>query len=489
MRLCPHPCRRFPPPIKAYFLSTLASLIFFASLVLQAQDTLDVVPLYDSYIIHHIHIEGNKKTKRSIILRELIISPGQIIPALKLDTLLQICEKQIYNTQLFNEVKITPVFLADSLIDLHIRVYERWYVIAFPLFELVDPNFNVWWRDQHRDLRRTKYGGIATVQNVRGRNEDLEIGLRWGYTRQFQFAYRFPYINNRKTLGLSLHFFYVANHEVAYNLLGNKQLFFNHSTLARTKLESLIRFERRAQMKNFHKLQFGFYQQYIADTILHLNADYFGSGIKKQSYPSVQYTYIRENRDILRYPLLGTYTRIRACYDGWGLSESIQKAAMDIHFSLYKPLGHQFFGAANLHSGIVFPYPQSYYNRSVLGYAENYLRGYTYFLIPYKSFSLAKTELKYRLIDRTWTRKKYKREQFSRFPFKAFAKTYLEGGKLNGYAADAAINPYNNSWLGATGLGLDLILLHDSLITLEYTINRHRQAGFYVNFNITWDYD
>lgn len=489
MRLCPHPGRRSALPVKVFMAGIIPILIFFSSLALRAQDTPDKLPPGDSYTLHHVHIEGNKKTRVSIILRELIIGPGQKIPAPKLDTLLRICEKQIYNTQLFNEVKITPTFIADSLIDLHIRVYERWYVIAFPVFELVDPNFNVWWRDQHRDLSRTKYGGIATVQNVRGRDEDLELGLRWGYTRQFQFAYRFPYINNRKTFGLSLHFFYVANHEVAYNLAGNKQMFFNHSTLARTKLESFVRFERRAQIKNFHKLQLGYYQQYVADTILLLNADYFGTGISKQTYPSVQYTYVRENRDILRYPLLGTYTRIRATYDGWGLSESIQKAALDMHFSIYKPLGHGFFGATNLRSGVVFPYQQSYYNRPMLGYAENYMRGYTYYLIPYRRFALAKTELKYRLIDRTWTRKKYKREQFSRFPFKAFAKTYLEGGKLNGYAADAAQNPYNNSWLASAGLGLDLILLHDSLITLEYTVNRHREAGFYINFNITWDYD
>ena len=73
------------------------------------------------------------------------------------------------------------------------------------------------------------------------------------------------------------------------------------------------------------------------------------------------------------------------------------------------------------------------------------------------------------------------------FPVKLYLKSFIELSKLNGYKNEN-INTLNDDWLTVGGLGLDVILLHDSLISLEYAYNRHNTQGLYVNFNITWDF-
>ena len=135
----------------------------------------------------------------------------------------------------------------------------------------------------------------------------------------------------------------------------------------------------------------------------------------------------------------------------------------------------------------MYPYPQSFFNQPLMGYPENYVRGYTYNLIPYRNYATAKTEIKYKLLNKTIKRKKYKKEQFSMFPVKLYLKSFIELSKLNGYKNEN-INTLNDDWLTVGGLGLDVILLHDSLISLEYAYNRHNTQGLYVNFNITWDF-
>ena len=302
------------------------------------------------YKINHITIEGKKRTKPEIILREMTLLPEKKISGKDLDTLIKIDEKRIYNTELFNLVKISPIKVSDSIIDLHIRVYERWYYVILPVFELVDQNFNVWWRDQKRDLTRTKYGFLAVINNVRGRDEDLELGFRWGYTRQIHLAYRFPYINRNKTIGMSLYAFYVANKEVGYTLQDNKLLFIESLYTARQKLETSVLLEHRANIKNIHKLKIGYHRHTISDTIFQLNSNYLYDNKTVQSYPLIEYTYERENRDIKRYPLAGSYMRMKIENDGLGITSRMNRTTIEALYSQYIPLSQKFFYRVSLSS-------------------------------------------------------------------------------------------------------------------------------------------
>ncbi|MGH2648784.1 MAG: POTRA domain-containing protein, partial [Ginsengibacter sp.] len=49
----------------------------------------------------NIVIKGNKQTKSYIILRELQLEPGDLIPVEKLNDILEKARNQVYNTTLF----------------------------------------------------------------------------------------------------------------------------------------------------------------------------------------------------------------------------------------------------------------------------------------------------------------------------------------------------------------------------------------------------
>ena len=108
--------------------------------------------------VDRILITGNRKTKSYIIIREMKFKPGWYTPAALLAENLKLSQELVYNTNLFSEVKLEPVFKDSSAIDIKVTVKERWYIYPTPQFQLVDRNFNEWINVYNADLNRVIYG-------------------------------------------------------------------------------------------------------------------------------------------------------------------------------------------------------------------------------------------------------------------------------------------------------------------------------------------
>ncbi|MBL7837735.1 MAG: hypothetical protein JNM67_09475, partial [Bacteroidetes bacterium] len=112
--------------------SILVVFITFISSCLHAQ-TLDSV-----FKVEKIDIIGNRRTKSSIILRELTFAEGDTI--LNWNYHAEQSRKQLINLFLFNEIKLSH----DSGI-VKVIVTERWYLWPIPILDYADRNFNQWW--------------------------------------------------------------------------------------------------------------------------------------------------------------------------------------------------------------------------------------------------------------------------------------------------------------------------------------------------------
>ena len=66
---------------------------------------------------------------------------------------------------------------------------ERWYFIAYPVFDLADRNFNEWWYDRGRDFRRVIYGGRLSYRNVTGTNDRLQVVIERGFLQRTVLSY------------------------------------------------------------------------------------------------------------------------------------------------------------------------------------------------------------------------------------------------------------------------------------------------------------
>lgn len=96
-------------------------------------------------VVKAIHVDGNKKTKEAIILRELNFKTGDTIPTETFQSLLERSRENILNTLLFNFVDTATQYLDSIHIVVTIHVQERWYFWPSPIFNLAARNFNEWW--------------------------------------------------------------------------------------------------------------------------------------------------------------------------------------------------------------------------------------------------------------------------------------------------------------------------------------------------------
>ena len=134
----------------------------------------------EQVVVTDILIEGNKKTKEKTILRELDFAFGDTIPTIDLISRLRRSEELLLNTGLFTLVRINiKIWNADTNhISINIELHEMWYLYPFYIFELADRNFNVWWEEQERSLKRINYGGRLTWLNLTGRRDLLKATIR-----------------------------------------------------------------------------------------------------------------------------------------------------------------------------------------------------------------------------------------------------------------------------------------------------------------------
>ena len=170
-----------------------------------------------SFTVRQSHISGNKKTKESIMLREIPFKSGEAYPLSELVKKFEIARKQLMNTSLFHEVVVALKSFEGNYIDVLIEVKERWYLFPVPYFKFVDRNINQWLVEQNARLNRVNYGIKFLYNNATGRNDKLNVYLVNGYTKQITLSYDRPYIDKKLKWGLNMGLGIGKNREINYN--------------------------------------------------------------------------------------------------------------------------------------------------------------------------------------------------------------------------------------------------------------------------------
>jgi hypothetical protein len=252
----------------AFFISIFSLLLSFFP---APPDT----PADPFVVISNIRIEGAKKTQPRLILRELDFAQGDSLPGAEAKDILLRNRNKIFNTNLFVTVDLSLQPGSGGQIDLLIRVTERWYVFPMLIFELADRNFNEWWVDRNRDLRRTQYGVRVAHKNFRGRGEVLRATAQFGFTKRFELGYNIRYLDRAQKSGLGFVVSYSDNRSVAYKTEYNKLVYSDFDGLARDRFYTGVSYSYRPHFYGTHRIDARFHYNTIADTIARLNPDYF----------------------------------------------------------------------------------------------------------------------------------------------------------------------------------------------------------------------
>ncbi|MCG8320126.1 MAG: BamA/TamA family outer membrane protein [Cytophagales bacterium] len=438
----------------------------------------------DVYVtIQNIFIIGNKKTRESIILREIGVQVGDVVLRSDLEKILENNKNNIVNTQLFLTVDLQIVDIAFHQVEILVKVSERWYLFPVPVFKLEARNFNDWWTNWDRDFDRVSYGMKLYQYNLRGRNERLKLEAQFGFTRRFELDYRIPYIDKSQQNGLILRVGYDENNDVNYITEDHVQQFADFGKRGRENIYGSVTFSHRPSFYSFHYFSLFYQNARVADSVAQLNPNYFLNGRTQQQYFQFRYRYRKEARDMIAYPLKGYVFNFTADKLGLGIYDDINQLEINADYNKFFDLGKDYFLSSRVSGNVSFPRRQPYVNSRALGFRPNFIRGYELNVIEGQSFFLHKLAFKKRILNTSARLDKFiKKDEFNNIPIAIYLKTYFDGGIVNSHIDERENSRLVNRYIFGTGVGLDVVTYYDFVMRLEYSVNSEGVGGFFLNF-------
>lgn len=433
-------------------------------------------------LVKNVVITGNKKTKEFVIIREMGIGPGDSIPISNISSFLDRIKLNLLNTKIFNDIQLNIRNWDDSGLEIHVHVVEKFNIIPIPFIQLADRNLNEWWVDRGKDFKRIQYGATLNWGNFRGRNETLSITASLGFAHLLDINYYMPNLSKNGKLGASFNVSMMQSKRMAYATRDNKLQFIYQDNFIKRGIDIAPRLilHRNLQVKHYIEARYSY--RWVDDLISDLNKDYFLNGANKQSAISLEYGFDIDRRTLRAYPTSGYQIEGTLTNYGMGLQRQVNMTTLTVAGSKFFT-----FDRKNKHStGHLlkfkgsYPRKQPYNIQSGMGYDQDFVRGYEYYVIDGQSFTLMKNEYRYQLAAFRFGARTNGKKQILKqaLPFDIYIKAFFDAG----YVEDKYFNEKNtlqNRWMVGSGVGIDVLMLYDKVIRVEYSLNRMKEHGLY----------
>ncbi len=442
--------------------------------VLPLADTL--LPRGDQpFVIGNIIIEGNKKTKSYIVLREVPFRSGDSIYLPDLVKAFEVARRQLYNTSLFTGVVVALKSFRGYAVDVLIQVKERWYIFPLPYLKPIDRNLTEWARRGY-GLDRVNYGFKFNYNNFTGRNDKLKIWLITGYTQQIQFQYEQPYADRTLKHGYRIGFTYAFNKEINYGTANNQQAFTDSLGRGTRRISGNIDYTFRPGLRTFHAVRLSLTRQEVDSQVLVLNPKYFNTSRNVILYPELSYTLSYFNTDYNYFPLTGWMGEAGILKRGvsremnmWQVSGKLTKG--------WEVLRKTYFGWQG-YGVLRFPFDQPFINQRLFGYGDIYLRGLERYVIDGVAAFMAKNAIRRELV-RFSVPTYLKSVAHERVPFRIYARVFGDMGYV--YNKNITQNSLTNRFLYTTGAGFDVVSFYDFIFRFDYSFNQLGQKGIFLH--------
>ena len=429
-------------------------------------------------VIRNILISGNKKTKNYIIGREVTFKKGYAYSISEILSGVQTSRQNLMNTALFVDANVNFTNWVSDSMDIYAEVKERWYFFPLPYLKPIDRNLNVWVRDYDLSLDRVNYGIKFIGQNITGRNDRLNAWLINGYTQRAALKYYNPFSDNSLRHGWGFDFSYSRNRELNYDTKENKQVFFKDPTkFIREQFYAGGLYSYRKGSIVRHYVRLGVQGESVNDTVTRLNPNYLGDSKRRVVYPELRYTYQYFDLNYIPYPTRGT--SIEFDFLKRGLGKNVNLTQLQLRFGKYFSLPNKFYVSSIAEGNIKLPFDQPFFNQSLLGYNESFMRGLEYYVVDgvaggYIRNTIGKEIAAVRF--NTGLRSK----TYNSIPFRFYLKAYGDAGYI--YNKNNVINnSLNNRFIYSGGIGLDIISIYDIVLRVEYSFNQKGENGLFVN--------
>jgi hypothetical protein len=427
-------------------------------------------------LVRAINFFGNKKTKQFIIEREIAFETGIFYEREQLDKLIRQTKEQLMNTALFVTVDLHIDTLIEGEIDVNIEIKERWYLFPLPHFKIVDRNINVWINDFKASLDRTELGAKITHNNLSGRNDKMNLFVIGGYSQQIIANYYQPFIDKKLTQGFGFGFSFARAREVNVATDSNRQQFFSMPDFARKtiKAEVIYSYRKGSRMRSFFRASYN--QEQMDSAVIAQNPKMFGDGRTSAQFIDLLASYQYFNVDYIPYPLRGWFV------DFYGLkriSGSIPMTQVGGRMlATWKFATKSYLNFQSAFAVTLSGREQPYFNSRMLGYRSLYMQGLEYYVADGNMAAMIRTTLRREILAFT-LKNLIRSKSHNEIPFQIFLKTY---GNL-GYAhsKNPGNNFMNNRLLSTAGFGVDIKMVYDLVMKLEYSYNQFGERGFFIH--------
>jgi len=434
-----------------------------------------------SVTIGNINIQGNRKTKNYIVERELSFKKGDTLTLGQLVTAFRTAHDRLINTHLFNEVVLYVKDFSGYNVNVEIDVKERWYIFPVPYFKPVDRNFTAW-SQKHYSLSRVNYGGKFTHYNFTGRNDNLTAWLITGYARQFELYYNQPYADRSLKHGFGFGFNYIAQKELDVRTVNNQQGFINSDTLAYAgrylsqQLSFSARYFYRPRLKVRHVLNFTMVSTTIDSAVTVWNPHYLDNDKRKVIYPQLTYTLNYTDVDYVSYPLKGII--FETSLTRRGINRDMNLWLLSTRLIRSWPLARKlWFGVENINM-LKGPLSQPFYNQTLIGYGDMYIRGLDRYVIDGTAGSIVRNTLFRELLNFNIPVSSHSASH-DHIPFRVYATAFSDYGYA--YNRDFRDNSLVNRMLYTGGIGIDIVTFYDLSFKFDYSFNQLGQNGLFLH--------
>lgn len=431
-------------------------------------------------IISSVNVTGNKHTKVYIILREVPFKVGDTLDKNKIADIFKQARNQVYNINLFTEVKFDSIPLPDSTLQVNIKVKERWYIFPTPQFQLVDRSYKEWIKTYNADFNRVIYGLKFVHYNFSGRRDQLRVYLLNGYARNISASYSTPYSNSKLTEGFGVSAGYTQNREVGYALtVNNKLLNYKKEGFVRNNFNASVNYSRRKGFFKSTGIGIGINFINIDDSIINTkyNPTYFNDNKSQQLIFDVGVGVSYSNTDNNNFPLKGLLYNYGISKRGLGFTGGINTLTLSGSFAKFYTHKHNWFSVIQTSALVKLPFEQAFINRRALGFGSLSLRGLEVYIIDGVAAAVTKYTLSKKLVAFKIPIP-FKIKSLSSIPVSIFAKTFADVGYS--YLPSKYYSILNNKLLYTGGFGLDLLTFYDLVIKVEYSFNQLGEKGLFL---------
>ena len=442
----------------------------------------------EGFEVRFIKVEGLNKCKPQVVFRELPFREASVLQQDALMAALEEGKNRLMNTGLFSTVNVVLDQIdTDNQVDIRVEVVEAWYPYLIPVFELADRNFNVWFVEYERDFQRTNYGLHFYHFNISGRGDRFELLGQQGFTHKYETEYYAPFLSSkRKKTGLFVNLLYTNNRDLNFATANNQQVFYRDpDQFLFSRRRFILGLEHRNSIYLTQGLSLGGYK-YIIDEYVEsdLNSDFL-LGQQQQRFFSLEYTVLWDKRDERPYPMDGIYSRSVLRKEGLGLFRESNNLFLSTDFRYYKQFTERFSISSRTYFKVGLLRNQlNFFQKRILGYDDQYIRGYEYYVIDGLDAILVKNDLRFKVFDRTinWGRLVWL-DAYKKMATQVFLAPFVDLGIANDPWAPQS-NDFNGRLLPGYGLGLNFRFYYDKVFRVEWSRNVLGEAGIYLHWDL-----